>query len=163
MSDTEPDPEDEIRNLIEEYNQDADRERLLNQIISVSDVTINDPLNATAAEDWLGFASDDLILTYDRTLWTLVKSDPDEEWEIEDWDGYNDTISVDLTKDIVPWDKLMAIFCFDSPNELLELLEWNSAFEDRVFKLLGKSPEGALASEIVCDPILSKWMTRFDA
>jgi hypothetical protein len=162
MSDTESDPEDEIRNLIEEYNQDADRERLLNQIISVSDVTINDPLNATAVEDWLGFESDDLILTYDRTLWTLVKSDSDEEWEIEDWDGYNDTISVDLTKENVPWDKLMAIFCFDSPNELLELLEWNSAFEDRVFTLLGESPEGTTASQIVCDPILSKWMTRFD-
>lgn len=162
MSDTEPDEEDEIRNLIEEYNQDADRERLLNQIISVSDVTINDPLNATAVEDWLGFASDDLILTYDRTLWTLIKSDSDEEWEIEDWDGYNDTISVDLTKDIVPWDKLMEIFCFDSPAELLELLVGHCAFEERVFGLMGDLPEEASASKIVTDPILSEWMTRFD-
>ena len=162
MSDTEPDEENEICNLIEEYNQDADRERLLNQVFRVCVATINDPLSATAEEDWLGFESDDLILTYDRTLWTLVKSDSDEDWEIDDFDGYNDTISVDLTKDI-PWDKLMAIFCFDSPNELLELLEWNSAFEDRVFTLLGESPEGTPASQIVCDPILSKWMTRFDA
>ena len=162
MSDTEPDEEEKICQLIEEYNEDADRERLLNQVFRVCVATINDPLSATAEEDWLGFESDDLILTYDRTLWTLVKSAPDEEWEIEDWDGYNDTISVDLTKDIIPWDKLMAIFCFDSPNELLELLEWNSAFEDRVFTLLGESPEGTTASQIVCDPILSKWMTRFD-
>ena len=162
MSDTEPDEENEICNLIEEYNQDADRERLLNQVFRVCVATINDPLSATAEEDWLGFESDDLILTYDRTLWTLVKSDSDEDWEIDDFDGYNDTISVDLTKEIVPWDKLMTIFCFDSPNEILELLEWNSAFEDRVFKLLGESPEGTPASQIVCDPILSKWMTRFD-
>ena len=162
MSDTEPDEENEICNLIEEYNQDADRERLLNQVFRVCVATINDPLSATAEEDWLGFESNDLTLTYDRTIWTLVKSDSDEDWEIDDFDGYNDTISVDLTKDIVPWDKLMAIFCFDSPNELLELLEWNSAFEDRVFKLLGESPEGTQASEIVCDPIFSKWMTRFN-
>jgi len=162
MSDTEPDEENEICNLIEEYNQDADRERLLNQVFRVCVATINDPLSATAEEDWLGFESNDLTLTYDRTIWTLVKSDSDEDWEIDDFDGYNDTISVDLTKDIVPWDKLMAIFCFDSPNELLELLEWNSAFEDRVFKLLGESPEGTQASEIVCDPIFSKWMTRYN-
>jgi hypothetical protein len=162
MSDTEPDEEDEICNLIEEYNQDADRERLLNQVFRVCVATINDPLSATAEEDWLGFESNDLTLTYDRTIWTLVKSDSDEDWQIDDFDGYNDTISVDLTKEIVPWDKLMAIFCFDSPNELLELLEWNSAFEDRVFTLLGESPEGTSAPQIVCDPILSKWMTRFD-
>ncbi len=162
MSDTEPDEEDEICNLIEEYNQDADRERLLNQVFRVCVATINDPLSATAEEDWLGFESNDLTLTYDRTIWTLLKSDSDEDWEIDDFDGYNDTISVDLTKDIIPWDKLMAIFCFDSPNELLELLEWNSAFEDRVFTLLGESPEGTQASEIVCDPIFSKWMTRFN-
>jgi hypothetical protein len=162
MSNTEPDEEEKICQLIEEYNEDADRERLLNQVFRVCVATINDPLSATAEEDWLGFESDDLILTYDRTLWTLVKSDSDEDWEIDDFDGYNDTISVDLTKEIVPWDKLMAIFCFDSPNELLELLEWNSAFEDRVFTLLGESPEGTLASKLVCDPILSKWMTRFD-
>ena len=162
MSDTEPDEEDEICNLIEEYNQDADRERLLNQVFRVCVATINAPLTATAEEDWLGFASDDLILTYDRTLWTLIKSDSDEEWEIEDWDGYNDTISVDLTKEIVPWDKLMEIFCFDSPNEILELLEWNSAFEDRFFRLLGESPQSTSASQLVCDPIMQQWMSRFD-
>ena len=162
MSDTEPDEEEKICQLIEEYNEDADRKRLLNQVFRVCVATINDPLSATAEEDWLGFESDDLILTYDRTLWTLIKSDSDEEWKIEDWDGYNDTISVDLTKDIVPWDKLMEIFCFDSPAELLELLVGHWAFEERVFGLMGDLPEGASASKIVTDPILSKWMTKYD-
>lgn len=39
--------EDKICKLIEEYNEDADRERLLNQVISVPIVTIKDKLNAT--------------------------------------------------------------------------------------------------------------------
>jgi len=162
MSDTEPDEEDEICNLIEEYNQDADRERLLNQVFRVCVATINDPLSATAEEDWLGFESNDLTLTYDRTIWTLVKSDPDEDWEIDEFDGYNDAIKIDLTKDNIPWDKLMEIFCFDSPNELLELFRWNSAFEDRVFNLSGNLPEGTPTSHLVCDPILQQWMSRFD-
>jgi hypothetical protein len=54
------------------------------------------------------------------------------------------------------------IFCFDSPAELLELLEGHCAFEERVFGLMGVLPEEASASKIVTDPILSEWMTRFD-
>ena len=162
MSDTEPDEEYKICQLIEEYNEDADRERLLNQVISVPIVTINDPLNATVVEDWLGFVTDDLTLTFDRTIWTISKPSARKGWEIEDWDGNNDTINIDLTTENIPWEKLFEIFCFDSPTELLELLEGHCAFEERVFGLMGDLPEGASASNIVTDPILSEWMTRFD-
>lgn len=162
MSADETNEEDKIHQLIEEYNEDADRERVLNQIISVPVVTIIDPLNATVVEDWLGFISNDLILTYDRTIWTISRPSATKIWEIEDCDGNNDTINIDLTKDQIPWEKLLKIFCFDSPNELLELLEWNCAFEERAIRCMADLPEEASSSKIVADPILSKWMTRFD-
>ena len=152
---------EKICKLIEEYNQDADRERLLNQVMSVPIVTINDPSNATVVEDWLGFVTD-LTLTYDRTIWTLIKPSSKRGWEIDDWDGNNDTINIDLTSENIPWEKLNEIFCFDSPNDLIGLLEGHSAFEDRVFDLIADLEDGESASEIVTDPILSDWMKRFD-
>jgi hypothetical protein len=154
--------EEKICKLIEDYNQDADRDRLLNQVLSVPIVTINDPSNATVVEDWLGFVTD-LTLTYDRTIWTLIKPSAKRGWEIDDWDGNNDTINIDLTSENIPWEKLNEIFCFDSPNDLLELLEGHSAFEDRIFYLMiADLEDGDSASEIVTDPILSEWMKRFD-
>jgi len=162
MSAEETDERETICQLIQEYNEDADRERVLNQVISIPVATIDGPLNATVVEDWLGFISNDLILTYDRTIWTISRPSATKSWEIEDWDGNNDTITIDLTKDQIPWEKLLKIFCFDSPNELLELLEWNCAFEERVFRCMSDLPEDASSSQIVADPILSKWMTRFD-
>jgi hypothetical protein len=162
MSADETNEEDKIHQLIEEYNEDADKERVLNQIISVPVVSIIDPLNATVIEDWLGFISNDLILTYDRTIWTISRPSATKSWEIEDWDGNNDTINIDLTKDQIPWEKLLKIFCFDSPNELLELLDWNCAFEERVFRWMADLPGEASCSKIVADPIFSKWMTQFD-
>ena len=153
---------EKICKLIEDYNEDGDRDRLLNQVMSVPIVTINDPLNATVVEDWLGFVTDDLTLTYDRTIWTLIKPNSKRGWEIDGWDGNNDTINIDLTSENIPWEKLNEIFCFDSPNDLLELLEGHSAFEDRVFDLIADLEDGESASEIVTDPILSEWMKRFD-
>ena len=153
--------EEKICKLIEDYNQDADRDRLLNQVMSVPIVTINDPLNATVVEDWLGFVTD-LTLTYDRTIWTLIKPNSKRCWEIDEWDGNNDTINIDLTSENIPWEKLNEIFCFDSPNDLIGLLEGHSAFEDRVFDLIADLEDGDSASEIVTDPILSEWMKRFD-
>ena len=154
--------EEKICKIIEDYNEDADRDRLLNQVMSVPIVTINDPLNATVVEDWLGFVTDDLTLTCDRTIWTLIKPSTKRGWEIDDWDGNNDTINIDLTSENIPWEKLNEIFCFDSPNELLGLFEGHSAFEDRVFDLIADLEDGESASEIVTDPILSEWMKRFD-
>ena len=154
--------EEKICKLIEDYNQDADRDRLLNQVMSVPIVTINDQLNATVVEDWLGFVTDDLTLTYDRSIWTLIKPNSKRGWEIDDWDGNNDTINIDLTSENIPWEKLNEIFCFDSPNDLLGLLEGHSAFEDRIFDLIAELPDGDSASDIVTDPILSEWMKRFD-
>jgi hypothetical protein len=162
MRDKESDEKDKICQLIEEYNEDADRERLLNQVISVPIVTINNPLEATVVEDWLGFISDDLTLTFDRTIWKMSRDSAQKNWDIEDWNGNNETINIDLTTENIPWEKLIEIFCFNSPAELLELLEGHCAFEDRVFALLGDFPEGASASNIVTDPILSEWMKRFD-
>jgi hypothetical protein len=162
MSAKKPDEKGKIRKLIEEYNEDADRERLLNQVISVPIVTITDQLNATVVEDWLGFVTDDLTLTFDRTIWTMSKPSARKGWEIEDWDGNNDTINIDLTTENIPWEKLLEIFCFDSPTDLLDLLEVNCAFEERVFALMADLSEGDSASDIVTDPILSEWMKRFD-
>jgi hypothetical protein len=47
-------------------------------------------------------------------------------------------------------------------NISTELLEWNCAVEERVFRCMSDLPEDASSSQIVADPILSKWMTRFD-
>ena len=154
--------EEKICKIIEDYKEDGDRDRLLNQVMSVPIVTINDPSNATVVEDWLGFVTDDLTLTYDRTIWTLIKPNSKRGWEIDDWDGNNDTINIDLTSENIPWEKLNEIFCFASPNRLLGLLDGHSAFEDRIFDLIADLEDGDSASEIVTDPILSEWMKRFD-
>ena len=143
---------EKICKIIEDYNEDGDRDRLLNQVMSVPIVTINDPSNATVVEDWLGFVTD-LTLTYDRTIWTLIKPSAKRGWEIDEWDGNNDTINIDLSSENIPWEKLNEIFCFDSPNDLLELFEGHSAFEDRVFDLIADLEDGDSASDIVTDPI----------
>ena len=74
----------------------------------------------------------------------------------------NDKFNIVLTSENIPCEKLNEIFCFASPNRLLGLLDGHSAFEDRVFDLIADLEDGESASEIVTDPILSEWMTRFD-
>jgi len=154
------DDEEAILQLLEEERM-GDIQRANDEIMSFGTVRFIDPATATVDFYWLGFFGERSTIQSDKTIWTARKNNRGD-WELDDWDGFNDVVSFDVTTENVPWDQLLKVFHFASPQEMAEELVMHPHFENQVIELMANLPAETPSSHVVRDPILRKAMAHFD-
>ena len=153
--------EKEILQILDDLKEDEDRQRAVDEIMGYPYVSFSDPLTAKVEYIWMGFFGEDTTIQCDKTIWTARK-DKKGNWELDDWDGFNDVISFDVTTDNVPWKQLLEIFFAESPEAMAEEIVANPAFENQIIELMAKLPAETPSSHVVHDPVLRKAMAHFD-
>lgn len=153
--------EKEILKLLEDLKEDEDRQRALDEIMSYPFVSFSDPSTAKVEYIWMGFFGEKTTIQCDKTNWTARKNKKGD-WELDDWDGFNDVISFDVTRENVPWKQLLEIFFADSPEAMAEEMVMNPSFENKVIQLMANLPPETPSSHVVHDPVLRKAMAHFD-
>jgi hypothetical protein len=159
-TDSDPGDEEVILQLLEEEKV-GDMQRAIDEIMSYGMVRFIDSTIAMVEFYWLGFFGERSTIQSDKTIWTARK-DKGGDWELDDWDGFNDVVSFDVTTENVPWDQLLKAFHFASPQEMAEELVMHPHFENQVIELMAKLPAETPSSHVVHDPILRKAMAHFD-
>lgn len=157
----EQDDEEEILKLLEDLREDEDRQRAMDQIMGYPFVSFSNPSTARVEYIWMGFFGGETTIQCDKTIWNARKNKRGN-WELDDWDGFNDVITFDVTTEDVPWKQLQEIFYADSPKAMAEEMVANPTFENQVIELMAKLPSETPSSHVVHDPVLRKAMAHFD-
>ncbi len=151
----------EILKILEEMRADEDRQRAMDEIMGYPCVSFSDPSTAKVEYIWMGFFGEDTKIQCDKTIWT-AHNNKKGNWALDDWDGFNNVITFDVTSENVPWKQLLEIFFADSPEAMAEEMVANPTFENRVIELMAKLPPETPSSHVVHDPVLRKAMAHFD-
>ena len=158
--------EQDVLEALQELREDGERQRVFDQLATTEKVEWHNSRHASITQDYLGLSAgesmtSELILGYDRVVWKMMKNDSGC-WDLEEFCGYDEAISINLAIENVPWERLIELFNFCSPRVMADWIIESQQFDWMWDRLNDNRPDGVPLSHVFHDPILRKAMARFD-
>jgi len=158
--------DEDIYEALHALREGGEPQRVLDELTSSEEIEFQDFRHASITQDYLGlFAGEpmttELILGYDRVVWKMAKNESGK-WDLEEWCGHDEDISINLAKENVPWERMIEVFGFESPEKMAQWLIESQRFDYFWDILNDNRPDGVPVSHVFHDPVLRRAMKQFD-